>query len=68
MVGTREATRQGESNSYEPDSGEQRGYTVSQHIIDRRIIQPHEFATLGDVVLLSPWGCCRAEKIRPVVT
>jgi type IV secretion system protein VirD4 len=67
LVGTKEATRQGESSSYEPDSGEQRGYTVSQHIIDRRIIQPHEFATLGDVVLLSPWGCYRVGKIKPVV-
>ena len=64
LVGTREATRQGESSSYEPDSGEQRGYTVSQHIIDRRIIQPHEFATLREVVLLSPWGCYGAEKIK----
>ena len=65
LVGTKEATWQGESSSYEPDSGEQRGYTVSQHVIDRRIIQPHEFATLGDVVLLTPWGCCRAGKIKP---
>ena len=66
LVGTREATRQGESTNYAPDRGEERGHTVSQHVIDRRIIQPHEFATLRDVVLLSPWGCCRAGKIGPV--
>ena len=65
LVGTKEATRQGESTSYTPDRDEERGYTVSQHVIDRRIIQPHEFATLGDVVLLTPWGYCRAGKIRP---
>jgi type IV secretion system protein VirD4 len=65
LVGTKEATRQGQSISYTPERDEERGHTVSQHIIDRRIIQPHEFATLKDVVLLTPYGCFRAGKIRP---
>jgi len=68
LVGTREATRQGQSTSYTPDRDEERGHTVSQHVIDRRIIQPHEFATLKDVVLLSPFGYHRAGKIKPVDT
>lgn len=67
LVGTREVTRQGQSTNYAPDKDEERGHTVSQHIIDQRIIQPHEFTTLKDVVLLSPWGYHRAGKIRPVV-
>jgi len=67
LVGTFEATRQGQSTSFAPDGDEERGHTVSQHTIDRRIIQPHEFTTLKDVVLLTPWGYFRAGKIRPVV-
>jgi len=66
LVGTVEATRQGQSTSYAADMDEERGHTISQHTVDRRIIQPHEFATLGDVVLLTPWGYFRAGKIRPI--
>ncbi|MCL2105458.1 MAG: type IV secretory system conjugative DNA transfer family protein [Oscillospiraceae bacterium] len=65
LVGTVEATRQGQSTSYAADGDEERGHTVSQHTVDRRIIQPHEFATLKDVVLLTPWGYFRAGKVRP---
>ena len=68
LVGTVEATRQGQSTSYAADMDEERGHTISQHTVDRRIIQPHEFATLQDVVLLTPWGYFRAGKIRPIVT
>jgi type IV secretion system protein VirD4 len=66
LVGTKEATRQGQSTSYAADMDEERGHTISQHVIDRRTIQPHEFATLRDVVLLSPFGYHRVGKIRPV--
>ena len=65
LVGTQSVTQQGLSTSYAPDHEEERGHTVSSHNTDRRIIQPHEFATLKDVVLLSPWGYCRAGKIKP---
>lgn len=66
LVGTTEATRQGRSTSFAPEDGEERGRTVSQHIIDRRVIKPEDFATLGDVVLFTPYGVCRAKKILPV--
>jgi len=65
LVGTQRVVQQGSSTSYAPDHEEERGHTVSSHDTDRRIIQPHEFATLKDVVLLTPWGCYRAGKIRP---
>jgi len=29
---------------------------------DRRVIKPEEFATLKDVVLLTPFGFCRVKK------
>ena len=65
LVGTVEATREGQSINYAPDGDEEWGHTVSHHTVDQRIIQPHEFATLRDVVMLSPWGYFRAGKIRP---
>jgi len=68
LVGTVEATRQGQSTSYAADGDEQRGHTISQHTVDRRIVQPHEFATLRDVVLLTPCGYYRAGKIKPIDT
>jgi len=68
FVGTKEATREGQSTSYAPDGDEERGRSVSQHIIDQRVIKPHEFAALRDVVLLSPWGYHRAGKIKPIDT
>ena len=66
LVGTQSVVQQGLSTSYAPDEDMERGHTVSQHMAVKRVIEPHEFATLGDVVLLSPWGCYRAGKIRPV--
>jgi type IV secretion system protein VirD4 len=65
LVGSVEAIRQGQSISYSPSSNEGRGYTISQYLTEKRLIQPHEFATLPDVVLLTPWGYFRAGKIRP---
>ena len=67
LVGTVEAVRQGQSISYGPDSNVEQNWTISQYVTDRRSIQPHEFATLGNVVLLTPWGYLRAGKIGPIV-
>ena len=66
LVGTKEIIQTGQSTSYTPDRDEERGHTVSQHVAEKRIIKPHEFATMKDVVLLSPWGYYRAGKIKPV--
>jgi len=66
LVGTQSVVQQGLSTSYAPDEDEERGHTVSQHMTEKRVIKPHEFATLKDVVLLTPWGYFRARKIPPV--
>ena len=67
LMGTQSVEQQGMSTNYAPGSEEERGRTVSSHAVDRRIIQPHHYATLKDVVLLTPFGNFRAGKIRPVV-
>jgi type IV secretion system protein VirD4 len=65
LVGTQSVMQQGLSTSYAPDEDLERGHTVSQHSAEQRVIKPHEFATLKDVVLLTPCGCFRAGKIKP---
>lgn len=68
MVGTHEVKRVGSSTSYD-NNNEQRGYTTSESSGKECIMEPHEFAKLKeDLVLLSPWGYHRAEKIRPIVS
>jgi type IV secretion system protein VirD4 len=66
LVGTQGITRQGESTNYEPENGEERSYTVSNHIVERRIIKPEDFATLKDVVLITNLGNFRAKKLEPI--
>jgi type IV secretion system protein VirD4 len=68
LVGTAETTQTGHSTSYAPNEDEERGHTVSQHTAEHRVMRPHEFGTLKDVVLLTPWGCFRAGKMRPCNT
>jgi type IV secretion system protein VirD4 len=67
LMGTQSVEQQGVSTNYAPNREEERGHTVSSHAVDQRIIQPHKYATLKDVVLLTPLGNFRAGKIRPVV-
>ena len=62
LMGTQSVEQQGMSTNYAPGSEEERGRTVSSHAIDQRIIQPHKYATLKDVVLLTPFGNFRAGK------
>jgi type IV secretion system protein VirD4 len=66
LVGTKEVIQTSKSTSYAPDNSEERGHTVNQSTTEQRTIKPHEFATLQDVVLLTPYGNYRAAKIRPV--
>jgi type IV secretory pathway TraG/TraD family ATPase VirD4 len=40
LVGTTEIIQTGQSTSYTPDRDEERGYTVSQHTAERRVILP----------------------------
>ena len=66
LVGTSEVIRTSQSVSYASHTDQEQRYTISQHTAEERTIKPHEFATLKDVVVLSPWGNCRAEKIKPI--
>jgi len=68
LVGTESVTEQSISASYLPNETEEQGHTVNTHIIERRAILPHEFATLRGVVLLTPWGWFWTERLKPVET
>ena len=68
LVGTHGVTQQSISTSYLPCDTMEQGHTISEHIVEQWIIPPHEFATFKNIVLLTPWGCFRAGKIKPVET
>lgn len=40
------------------------GYSRQTSEIREWVVQPHELSTLDDVLLLTPYGFCRAEKFR----
>jgi type IV secretion system protein VirD4 len=63
IVGTYEKKTESRSENYAPLTGFERGKTVSEHIEEKYIIKPEEFATLTDIVLLTPHGFIRAEKL-----
>ena len=65
LVGTQETKRRGNSANFEHYTGLQKGFTVSENTIDTRIVKPEEFATLKDVVLLTPSGYYRIDKVKP---
>jgi type IV secretory pathway TraG/TraD family ATPase VirD4 len=65
LVGTHEKKRRGHSANFEPLTGEQRGYSTTENTIDARIIKPEDFATLTDVVLLTPFGFFKIDKVTP---
>ena len=65
LVGTEFVAEQSISTSYLPRDMEEQGHTVNTHIIERRAILPHEFATLKGIVLLTPWGWFWAGKLKP---
>ena len=70
LVGKWRVMEQTTSTSYAPHPYEntEQGHTVSKHIVEQWTIQPHEFATLQDIVLLTPWGYFRARKLKPAET
>ena len=51
------------SRSYAPVSGASTGRSVTVSDDEKRIIKPEEFATLRDMVILSPHGYFRGEKV-----
>ena len=61
IVGTSEVMKESHSVNVDSESNaERRG--VSQSMRREAIIHPHEFATLKDIVLMTPEGYCRVEK------
>ena len=62
LVGTydKEITTHGTNSS--PYVGIPKGQSTNTYEQEKRIIKPEEFATLNDIVLLSPFGFLRVEK------
>jgi len=62
IVGTydKQITQHGTQNS--PFVGFPKGQSTNTYEMEKRIIKPEEFATLKDIVLLTPYGNLRVEK------
>ena len=63
LIGTRLTIQRGVSEQ-EDEDGDTIGYSRQFSEIRDWTVQPHELATLNDVLLLTPYGFCRAEKFR----
>jgi type IV secretion system protein VirD4 len=61
MVGTTMLPMPSSSENYD-EFGESSGHSISKCLSRERIIQPHEFASLKDAILLHPDGFCRVKK------
>jgi type IV secretion system protein VirD4 len=65
LVGTYERARVSSSRSFEgEDTEDVKGSSRTEAAETVRIIKPERFATLTDIVLLTPYGFCRAQKAR----
>lgn len=62
LVGTYDKTKKSQSADFDQYTGMGRGTGTSQTTEERRIIKPEQFATLQDIVLLSPFGFFRIDK------
>lgn len=62
LVGTYDRSRSTTNANYAPYSGMGTGTGTSLTTEEKRIIKPEDFATLRDIVLLTPFGFARAEK------
>ena len=63
LVGTYDKNVSGAGNQYKPYTGLPAGSSDSTQEQERRIIKPEEFGKLQDIVLLTPTGFCRVEKL-----
>ena len=64
LIGTRTSIQRSVSE-HEDEFGDTTGYSRQISEIRDWVIQPHELATLDDVLLLTPYGSCQAKKYRP---
>lgn len=62
LVGTYDKKKKSQSANYEQYTGMGTGTGASKTTEEKRIIKPEEFATLKDIVFLSPMGFFRAQK------
>ena len=62
IVGTYEKEKTSYNSNYEQYTGLGKGTGISKTTEEKRIIRPEEFATLQDIVLLSPYGFFRVDK------
>lgn len=63
LVGTVVRKQKGISINYEPYTREACGASISINESREPVILPHEFATLKDIILLTPYGFYRVNKI-----
>lgn len=64
LIGTRISIQRSVSEHMD-DEWDTTGYGKQISEVRDWIVQPHELSTLSDVLLLTPYGFCRAEKFRP---
>lgn len=62
LVGTYDKKKKSQNANYEQYTGMGKGTGASQTTEEKRIIKPEEFATLQDIILLSPYGFARIGK------
>lgn len=62
LVGTYDKMKKTSSANFEQYTQMGKGTGASKTTEEKRIIKPEEFATLDKIVLLTPFGFCRAEK------
>lgn len=63
LIGTHSGVQHGHSSSYD-DFHDYTGYTEQTNETREPIIYPHEFSTLTDILLLTPYGFCRVDKFQ----
>jgi type IV secretion system protein VirD4 len=63
LVGTCEVEKESRGVQYDVDDGVETGRGSHWNKTREPIIHPHEFATLEDVVLITPKGFCRVNKV-----
>ncbi len=62
LVGTYDKMKRTQSANFEQYTQLGKGTGTSTTTEEKRIIKPEDFATLDKIVLLTPYGFCRAEK------
>jgi type IV secretory pathway TraG/TraD family ATPase VirD4 len=62
LIGSFTTANKGVSTSHSPSNGRILGYSMNLNETRTPRIQPHEFASLKDIVLMTPDGYCRVEK------